>query len=110
MPADEIRAPEMPEVSIIIPSWTGKVGRVMQSITAQTYTNYSVEVVKGVGPAARARNVGVSRTSGELLLFIDDDAYFGHSRVLEELVALLEAHPEIAAAGTSKVLPDDASL
>jgi L-malate glycosyltransferase len=98
-----------PRVCIIIPSWSGDVERVMRSIEAQTYEDYSVEVIKGVGPAARARNLGARRTSSEILLFIDDDAYFGHSRVLEGLVALLDQEQDVAAVGTSKIVPEDAS-
>ena len=110
MSSKEETAVERPEVSIIIPSWTGDVDRVTLSIRSQTYRNYTIEVVSGIGPAARARNVGAARTTGEILLFIDDDAYFGHETVLEELVTLLERDPEVAAAGTSKVLPQHSNL
>lgn len=98
-----------PRVCIIIPSWTGNVERVVRSIEAQTFTDYTVEIVTGVGPAARARNVGASRTQSEILLFIDDDAYFGHNKVLEGLVTLLDQEPEAAAVGTSKIVPESAS-
>lgn len=100
---------EKPRVSIIIPAWSGEVSRVMQSIEQQTFKDYEVEVVRGVSPAARARNVGVERTSGDILLFIDDDAFFGHARVLQTLVETLEADPHIAVVGTSKLVPKSAS-
>jgi GT2 family glycosyltransferase len=44
-----------------------------------------------------------------LLLFIDDDAYFGHERVLELLVATLQADPTIGVVGPSKLIPPDAT-
>ncbi|MGA7729838.1 MAG: glycosyltransferase [Chloroflexia bacterium] len=100
----------VPSVNIIIPSWTGDVQRVMRSIERQTYRNYTVEVVKGIGPAARARNVGAQRACGDILLFIDDDAYFGHDLVLESLVTLLESDPEVAAVGTSKLVSQGATF
>lgn len=96
-------------VSVIIPSWSGKVERVVASLEEQTFREYTLTVVRGVSPAARARNVGVANTRGELILFIDDDAYFGHERVLETLVRTLEADRSIGVVGSSKLIPPDAS-
>ncbi len=98
-----------PKVSIIIPSWTGDVDRVMQSIERQTFQDYEVDIVQGVSPAARARNVAAARARGEILLFIDDDAYFGHAGVLKALVDTLEGDPNIAVVGTSKLAPRTAT-
>ncbi|HLG72541.1 MAG TPA: glycosyltransferase, partial [Chloroflexota bacterium] len=96
-------------VSVVIPSWTGKVARVVASVEAQTYKDLRVEVVKGVSPAARARNIGVGRTSGRLILFVDDDAYLGHERVVERLVEALEADDTIGVVGPSMLVPPDAN-
>ncbi len=98
-----------PKVSIIIPSWTGDISRVKQSIEQQTFQDYEIEVVTGVSPAARARNVGAQRANGSILLFIDDDAYFGNERVLATLVDLIESDPKTAVVGTSKLVPKDAT-
>ena len=98
-----------PRVSIIIPSWTGEVTRVMQSIERQTFRDYEVDVVRGISPAARARNVAAARAAGDILLFIDDDAYFGHAGVLQSLVDVLDSDPQIAVVGTSKLVPQTAS-
>lgn len=98
-----------PSVSIIIPSWSGEVDRLMESIRGQTYQSYEVEVVRGVSPAARARNLGVARTKGDILLFIDDDAFFGNRHALQRLVSLLERNPRIGVAGTSKLVPKNAT-
>ncbi len=98
-----------PRVSLIVPSWTGEVTRLMDSVRAQTFQDYEVEVVRGISPAARARNVGAARSRGGILLFIDDDAYFGHPRVLETLVAVLDRDAATAVAGTSKLAPKDST-
>lgn len=98
-----------PHISFVIPSWSGEVGRLMRSIEQQTFREYDVEIVRGVSPAARARNVGVARTGGDIILFIDDDAYFGHERVLQTLVDLLHEDPRTGVVGTSKLAPPSAS-
>src|SRR5215208_797824 len=99
-----------PRVTIIIPSWSGEVERVMASIRRQTFDDYEVDIVRGVSPAARARNVGAQRSKADILVFIDDDAFFGNSRVLETLVDVLDRDPQIAVVGTSKLVPKNASL
>lgn len=96
-------------VSIVIPTWSGEVGKVLASLERQTFRDFNVEVVRRVAPAARARNLGVAATDGELLLFIDDDAYFGHERVLERLIATWRADPTLGVVGPSKLLSPDAT-
>lgn len=98
-----------PHVSVIIPSWTGEVSRVLASLEQQSFRDYEVKVVGGLSPAARARNVGVEQTSGAILVFIDDDAYFGSADTLEKLVKAVESDPTIGVVGSSKILPPDAS-
>jgi len=96
-------------ISIVIPSWSGDVDRVRRSIEEQTFGDYTIYVVRHVSPAARARNIGVAASKGEFILFIDDDAYLGHSRVLETLVAMLRKDPTIGIAGPSKLIPPGAT-
>ncbi len=98
-----------PRVSVVIPSWSGEVSRLLASLRAQTYNDYEVIVVRGVSPAGRARNQGVARARGELIVFIDDDAYFGNERVLEKLVTSIDADPLVGIVGTSKLIPPDAT-
>lgn len=96
-------------VSIIVPSWTGDVQRLVASIKAQTYQNYELHVVTRVSPAGHARNQGVAQTQGQIIVFIDDDAYFGHERVLEMLVTSVASDPSIGVVGTSMLIPPDAN-
>jgi len=98
-----------PKVSVIVPSWSGDVGRLCNSLEQQTFQDYELIVVRGVSPGGLARNQGVARSAGELLLFVDDDAYLGHDRVLEAMVALLDADATISVAGPSKLIPPTAS-
>jgi len=98
-----------PLVSIIVPSWTGNVDRLMRSIEQQTFRDYEVIVVGGVSPTARARNVGVQRARGDILLFIDDDACLGHEHVVATLVEVLDGDPQPGIVGTSKIVPDTAT-
>ena len=98
-----------PKVSVVVPSWSGDVGRLRASLEQQTFRDYELIVVQGVSPGGLARNQGVARSAGELLMFVDDDAYLGHERVLESMVALLDAQPDVSVVGPSKLIPPDAS-
>ena len=77
----------MPKVSIIIPSMDGyrdgNVPKLKESLSEQTYKDFEIHVVVGISPNGRARNEGVKRTTGEILVFIDDDVTFGNDRVVE---------------------------
>ena len=91
-----------PAVSIIIPSWTGEVNHVMESIEQQTFHDYEIIIVKGVSPAARARNLGIQKARGDILLFIDDDASFGHEHIFCSMMHLLEENEQVAIVGISQ--------
>src|SRR4051812_28701752 len=91
-----------PRVSVVVPSWTGNVDRLLESLETQTFRDYELEIVRGVSPAARARNTGATSTSGSIIVFVDDDAYLGHPEVLDNLVGLLDQRPEITVAGASQ--------
>jgi glycosyltransferase involved in cell wall biosynthesis len=97
-----------PTVSVIIPSLTGVVDATVETVRSQAYSDWELVVVSGVRPAARARNDGRARAKGDLLLFLDDDARLGHPGVMTQLVRAME-NPDVAVAGTSKVLPSDAN-
>jgi GT2 family glycosyltransferase len=100
---------EYEAVSVVLPSWRDNADRLRTSIEEQTFQDYAIHVVRGVSPAARARNLGVANSTGDLVLFIDDDAYFGHDQVLEILVKKIRSDDTIDIVGSSKLVPPDAT-
>jgi glycosyltransferase involved in cell wall biosynthesis len=78
------------------------------SIATQTTPPDEVEVVLGVRPSGRARNIGVARTRADVLVFVDDDAVLGAPDLVARLVAALD-DPSVGVVGASKVLPPSSS-
>jgi len=97
-----------PRVSVVIPSLDGRVDSLLASVARQTLRPAEVEIAVGIRPNGKARNVGVSRTSGDILVFIDDDAVLGGDDTIARLVQPLLADPSIGVTGTAKLLPPDA--
>ncbi len=99
----------IPDIALIIPSLTG-VGEALRTcIARQTLPPQTVEVVAGVTPNGRARNLGVAHTTADLLLFMDDDALPGNTHLVAHLVAPLLADPTVGVTGAARILPPDAS-
>jgi O-antigen/teichoic acid export membrane protein len=94
---------------VVVPTWTGEVTRLLASLERQTFRNFTLEVVKRVAPAGRARNLGAAATRSTYILFVDDDAFFADEHVLARLVETLERDPAIGVAGPSKLIPLGAS-
>ncbi len=96
-------------VSVVVPSSSGQIDRLRASLDLQTFQNYELIVVVGVSPAGRARDVGVQRARGEIIVFIDDDAVLAHAHVLETMIRMLESNERIGIVGPSKILSPDAT-
>lgn len=99
----------LPRISLIIPSWQGNVTPLQTSIHAQNTPPHEIEVVVGVSPNGRARNEGVRRTTGDILVFVDDDAVLGREDALHNLIQPLLADPTIHITGASKLIPPDST-
>lgn len=95
-------------ISIVVPSLSGRADPLLASLAGQTRRPAEVEVVRGVAPSGRARNLGADRTTGEVLVFIDDDASLGDTDMLARLVAPLD-DTGIGAVGAAKLLPPGSS-
>lgn len=96
-------------VSVIVPSLNGAIDALRASLAGQSLQEYELIVVVGAKPAGRARNLGVARASAPIIVFIDDDATFGHPAVLEQLAARLDAEPSVGVVGPSKQLSPQAT-
>src|SRR5947209_2127293 len=81
----------------------------MRGIEQQSFCDYEVTIIRGVSPAARARNLGAQQARADILLFMDDDAELGHEQVLQMMVNLLESDARIAIVGVSQQVPIEAS-
>jgi hypothetical protein len=103
----------MNTVSVIIPS--GDISRdrnlalLRGDLQAQTYPLIEVETVRGIAPNGHARNLGVERTTGEILVFLDDDVRLGTPDILRSFVDHLTADPTLGMVGTSQLLPPDST-
>lgn len=108
----------MPRVSVITPTYNCAqfLERAMQSVFAQTYVDYEIIVVDDGSTdetqdliarwdgemhyvyqsnhgLSSARNLGVSKASGEFIAYLDaDDMWYPHK--LEQQVAFLDNYPE----------------
>ena len=100
------------KVAVIIPSGDASrddsLAGLMEDLRRQTVQPEQIEVVRGVSPNGRARNVGVERTRAEYLLFLDDDVRLGSDDVIEKLLLALD-EPGVGLSGTSQLLPPTSS-
>lgn len=105
--------PDTPTISVIIPSGDASRDRnlelLRQDLQSQSLQPNEIEIVRGVSPNGRARNMGVERTTGEILVFLDDDVRLGTPHILRDFVHYLQADPRLGIVGTSQLLPPDAS-
>jgi GT2 family glycosyltransferase len=95
-------------ISVVIPSLKGEGEAILTALQKQHRQPDEVQVVKGVQPNGKARNLGAEQTRGEILLFIDDDATPGDVRLVESLVSPLLADPSIGVTGAARRLPNEA--
>ena len=99
-----------PTISAIIPSLNGDTATLERALGRQTWPPSEIEVVERVVPSGLARNIGVSRTAGDILLFIDDDALPGQDNMVEVLVKALLAESTVGVTGPARILPASAGF
>jgi glycosyltransferase involved in cell wall biosynthesis len=115
-----------PSVTVIIPAYraSGTIGRALDSLLAQTrlpdeilivddgspdekelhaalepYGQCVTQIRKPNGGAASARNMGIERSRGELIAFLDADDYWEPTK-LERQLDVLRDHPEVGLVAT----------
>jgi GT2 family glycosyltransferase len=97
----------IPRISAVIPTLFGLPSGLLDALRGQTWPPDEIEVVEGVRPNGRARNLGIRRTSGEFLVLIDDDAIPAQCHLIEKLVLPLLADAKIGVTGASRLIPPD---
>lgn len=95
-------------VSVVVPTLHSLPPALADSLRRQDWPLAEVEVVVGVRPNGRARNVGVARTHGDVLVFVDDDAVLADGTVVRRLVEPL-SEPTVGVTGASKLIPPDST-
>ncbi|MGC8669515.1 MAG: glycosyltransferase [Chthonomonadales bacterium] len=105
--------PNPPTVSVIIPAGDASRDQNLQllrkDLQEQSLQPDEVEIVRGVAPNGRARNTGVERTTGAILVFLDDDVRLGTPHILRDFVQYLQADERLGIVGTSQLLPPGSS-
>jgi glycosyltransferase involved in cell wall biosynthesis len=114
MPVEQVYcSSELPEVSVIIPTWDGQRGgnvpRLVEQFKRQTLQGVEVILSLRESPNGRSRNLGAERAQGKFLVFVDDDAILGDDSVLERLVEPLRKYGDVGMTGVSQQIPLDAN-
>lgn len=98
-----------PRIAAVIPSLDGSGEHLREFLMNQTWPPDEIQVVKGVRPNGRARNIGVRSTIGDVIFFIDDDAMPASRDLIEKVVCPLLEDRSLGVSGCARVLPRDAS-
>ncbi len=108
-----VAVPSGADVSVVVPSRDGSRGRnvprLVEALQDQGVAGLEVIVVTGEQPSGYARHVGAEQASGEVLVFVDDDAGFDTGDTLQRLVAAVRTDETIGLAGVAQRLPRELS-
>lgn len=100
-------------ISIIIPSLRiarkKTVDSLRSSLQSGTLKPDEMVIVENTSPAGRARNIGASRSKGDILVFCDDDAIIADPELLEKVVSILLTDDSIGLVGTAIGIPKDSN-
>lgn len=86
-----------PLVSVVIPTIPSRsklLQRAIDSVNKQTYSNIELVVVDEGLPAPVQRNIGIERSNGDFIAFLDDDDIWMVDK-LEEQVKLMGKNPDV---------------
>ncbi|HRR05856.1 MAG TPA: glycosyltransferase, partial [Victivallales bacterium] len=102
------------KVSVVIPSFdgyrNGNLELLKSDLMKQTLCPAEIITVVGVSPNGKARNYGVKKTTGDFLMFIDDDVRLGDTTVIQKLIAPFYLYKDIGMTGPSQLIPPDSNL
>jgi len=100
-------------VSLIIPTADADRGgyfrQLMRQLTAQTFQDFELWVIKGDRRQGRSINIGAELAGGTYLLTVDDDSSLPDHETLKKLVEAMDVHPDIGMAGGNNTVPDSAT-
>jgi GT2 family glycosyltransferase len=100
-------------VSVVIPSWDASRNAIVEKLTLeigrQTLPPIEIKVIERTSPNGHARNVGVEQTSGDVIVFLDDDIALGTSDVFRTFAQHLIQNPGLGMVGTSQLLPPESN-
>ncbi len=106
-----LAAPPLVSIVIACPNESAYLTQCLAAIDKQTYRNYEVivlpDAVTGKVRPAEKRNLGIRQAKGEIVAFIDDDAY-PDARWLEDAVKYFGDETIGAVGGPGVTPPDDA--
>jgi GT2 family glycosyltransferase len=100
-------------VSVIIPFFYADREKNLEGLIddfrKQTFQATEVIVVSGVSPQGKAINEGVKASRGRILMVVDDDSRLGDTRVVENLVGVLDRERGCGMVGASILTPPGAN-
>lgn len=92
-----------PKVSVVIATNKQRAATYEESLKIQDYPNYEVIRIEGY-TAAKARNMGIKKAEGEIIVFIDDDVILPAGWISKGVNILKESRVDILG-GPNLVLP-----
>ncbi|HCS12829.1 MAG: hypothetical protein COS82_04485 [Zetaproteobacteria bacterium CG06_land_8_20_14_3_00_59_53] len=100
----------LPVISMIIPTADADRGgyfrQLMRQLSAQTFQDFELIVVKGDKRQGRGINIAAELAQGEYLLTVDDDSSLPDNDTLQKLYDAMQEHPDIGMAGGNNTVPD----
>lgn len=100
-------------ISVVIPSRDGSrkgnVPKLLEDIQRQTTKPDEIRIIKGESPSSRARNIGAGVSTGDIIVFFDDDVRLGNEHVIENMIRPLLSDRSLGITGASQQIPKDAN-
>ena len=101
------------KASIIICSYdgnrNGNVIKLKNDLKKQTFKDWEFIFIIGVSPVGKARNKGIEKANGNIIIFLDDDIRLPQNNILEKLIIGLKKYPK-AIVGSSKLIPKNSNF
>jgi len=116
--SQKVPSDPLPYIAVVVPNMREEVDELVRRLNRQSWPPDEIQVIRGISPNGRARNMGVSaarplnkKPSDFILIFIDDDALPGNGTLIEALVKplLSEQGRKIGVTGAARVLPPSAN-